>query len=748
MAYKEPINYGFADRYASLRTDDQIRQQAFRTAQMAREDAAGRRIEEAASRSDRVFGEANAQLREDKTGDSPATIAYGYTRALADITSYVASGDLESAYKVYSTRLLEPAQRFHNEFIDFGTAAPRTKNEAAIQTGAQEISLGNYDQHQIALPGGAQTTVGALFRDGKTYKRFQKDTVLQKNFSEATVSGYNSEDSFKRGVFESIVDPVLRDTNHQYRLQHSRLGHYVAQNYDDLLASFGRDGLRLVINDAVDRRVKNGTDLDRIRSLKAIVDAQAGSDSDRYWLVENGISQLDRSVSASTTVPNGSATSPSAERLAAKEMTWALTDPRYQGVSVNFDDDDVRAQMSELNTFFATAEKLRIPFLSDAHAGGAPVRNAVSELIHAANAKGDVSDGNFIRQAQSSLSFCQNLLSGGCAPSSSKPSVDPASDDNPASVFGSTTGSDLLDSARKSMLKTLWGDIVVPSQARGKRSDIAIRDLCRPDSRERAELVSGWTRDIAEKTLISPAAAEYLASGLVSEAFGADGTVRAPNLPETMKRLAFDKKLGEENPEVQRELIRWYKAENILAPMLVGAEQEILPYITDPYVGQGLKTKEQVAVALGKFRRDCEILAERGIPFTHAVNAVKKTCRWLAPSGRSILADGSVATIVPDAKFAKLSPEQRRGAISDRDPRAKGHRPELVQQSGNINEASVEPVSVGGVTTQRIRPGDWEKNENAVRATQMVLRQIFDSNLKITDAADRKAATTQNPFSM
>lgn len=754
MAYREPIDYSFAGRYTTeaLGTEDnaqKIQQDRYRTAQLAHAAAAGQREEAEAAKADTVFGGVEGQLRSDRSGTSPATYAYGYARAIADIKSYVANGDLESANRVYASRLRDPATKYHNEFIDFGTARARNKTEAAVQIGAQNISLGLYDNEQVSVNGQAMT-LGSLFRDGNAFKSLQRDSILQRSFSKPVVESYNSDDPFRQGIFRTVVNPVLQDGgNHPYRFQHTRLATYLQQNFDGLKEDLGEEGMKLAVNDAVDNRVKNGTELDRLRSLRTWVanQANANPNADRFWLVEQGLSQFSGSAASSLTTAGGKPPSPSAERFHAKVMNWTLNDPRYAGVTVDFNSDAVRSQMAGISKFVATADRLRVPFLVEANQGGAPVRNAISELVHAASSGEDVSASNFIEQANQSLESAMGLLSGGCTPAARNNGSDPSADGPASSVFGSTSGSESFDSTRRAMLRTLWGENLLQSQSRGMRADVAFRTLCTPGSDERNSLVRGWARDIAETSLLTPETSAILANGFANEIFRPDGTVRAPDMFGVMSRLAFDKKFGEEHPAQQKELLRWFKSEKLMGPMMADAHNEILPYLTDTLVGQGLKTSGEIASALAKFDSFALALAEKGRPYRHAIEAVKRQGRWLVPSGASILADGSRALVVSDEEFRKMKDAAKtrgeqlpRDIVSSADRRALGRRPELVQASGDLDQADIPSVVVDGVATEQILPGDWSKNPNKVRQVQMMLQKVMEDNRKIGAARAGKAA--------
>lgn len=766
----------FRRKYAGLEDALESQQREYETERLGWAQAAGRREAAAAEESEATFAGLTEGLNDP---DSIYSHIQSYASDVSNIGALAQSGNMYGAYDKY-TALRTFIDGNRDALSKVASAVPQRGNqfEAGLVKMANSMLSSGFDAQKFILDNGSpnarEATLGEMFRDGETFKR-QTDNLARVGISEPVrgiLTDMSEENRDRRNLFMRITDPlVAQRESAPNRYQLSDYADYFAKEWNGIVEDIGVDGAQALVNDALGNRITVGTAVDTARTVRSLVRAQlaAQPDADRARLVSAAVGQINRltqhlGVSPATA---GQPLPDSVNRFVTKTMEFVTQGTRG---AVNFDNPDVRRALEDVTGVFAQAERLGIPLLNEVGEGGADLRNGIADFVSAAMENRPPDDSNVINRMYGSINLTAHVLSGGTTPTPTKAGTDPrdGSGDG-AKMFGNTSGSPVVDAIRSGM----WTDLtrmVIPRVASGIREDLVLQSIATTQEL-RDELAQKWAHSIMVGGGLSNATARAVATVAVSQLAGSDGGLREINVRETMAEMAFDKGV---DPVVRKELLRWYKAENLSPEILAPLEKTVIPLLYDSTVGYGVKGKDEAAAYLNMLAQKAVDMLGEGMDPSAIYEKFASIGRYYSPTGRYFLTGDPVArdpTSDPRYQAAlvarrqgkrykvpkTLDPRERelemdndglraiRDAISQEYSR-NGY-PEIMTtgEFTNLNMVKTPTVAIGGQLMSGTPLYAFRDNRETFMSVQRMYREFYDRMMKeqaaATAAAAKKAAT-------
>lgn len=727
-----------------------------------------------------LFDGALAEIRGPLSSDSAAQSAYSYAQSVVNIQNLTRGGHMEDAYSSYAM-LRDSVDTHRDMFMRYAATKPINKAEQDIQIGAMKMSRYEFDSEKLELPDGTTTTIGQFYRDGGTFKKFTRKTMVGENFSTPVVDVFSmSTDGLdeasadyvnrKKDVLGIAVNPVVDYVagphrgvaqKHPNRIQHSNIADYVNKEYDSLVDELGDDGLRLLITDAVDNRCQDGSAMMTMKYVRGAVRARAesGDPTDRRELVRRTLDELDRQMRSIGLPPNAPGRAASAMTDSARRLAMLTIDSVSDGgrSPIDFDDPYAQRAMQDVMSFVASSDNMRIPFLSMMKDNGQSFRDAAASYVRQYTSDGAPPQDNVFKQAMDSRDTVNLLFSGGCkdVPGATDRVRDTArSSYDPVSTLGSTSGNSMMDSLRLRMSSVLWGSFVLPRQLRGERADLAIQTvLSNPD--EAGQLQSMLTREVKAMTGFSDnTASAFVKNALSSVQNGDQGGLAPIDLNQVMvgmvgTSLTRNDRDSGVDPRVSRELIRWFTATNTDDQYFAALEQGIESQLIDPVCGMGYKDAKDLAAAKLRLRLEAVDAIRAGkdpLPIYRMAarrgNICVPTGNWYLPDGQMINAREFEILAGRGGKDAKGNPERLPGnhplmQIEDRDELLRKAFPEMRElynvDLDELDERTCPPLrDFNGTPVLGFIPRySFSSNPEALRAYAQQTRQMHALSKKL-----------------
>lgn len=725
------------DAEASRRYEDEMDQ--YRLSSARRSDAAGQRAEDddAAQRS--VFRDARAQIESRNPEDTPLGSAYSYPSQLASILTLTRAGKLEEGYAEFD-RLDRRADAFRKTDIAAASTRPANDFEKAVQMGAQHRSQKMYLTQEVALPDGTRTTLGELYRDGRSYKKFSYDAVMRSSFSKEAADSYHSDDPFRASVFREIVDPVVKDPrraqggSHEYKTQYYDLAEYVYRDFDDMKSELGENGFRRLVMDAVEKRVSKGVAIEMMDRVRDYVYAQRQADpgADPAELVRKSIGQFDRMCKSLTV--SGRDVPDDVTRYVSKIMSVVTENSRG---AVDFDDDRTREAMESVTRVVADFDRLGVKLMPLMDEGGTNVSRAFAEYVDAASSGSPVPESNTLVRLENALRYSAGMFSAEASPVERNVKMtDPRTGrDNPSVMLGYTTGNTGVDFAVTRMVAAMNRKYIVPMVSGGLREDLAIQKMF---SEHGPEVLDDWTRALSTFTGMPKPAARVCAQAMMRQ-MTADGGAVPVSPVKTIQSLVFSDDLYDRNPQAAIGLRRWLKSTGMAGKTLEGAKNELLATLMDADVGMGMNGPQAMAVANSYVNRAIGMMEEGGNgPGWLKLQAGKG--RALIPTGKFTVpghVDGfgrarqfDVKELEAMAKKSGRTPDEFWASVI----------PSVTMWYGQLKDLAYNDVQAPGVYVPGVYAGQFLDNRAAVVASQRQLKELVKRNAERQKAAEKAAA--------
>ena len=766
----------FRRKYAGLEDVLGTRQQEYETERIGWAQAAGRREAAAAEETEKVYSNLMA-------GGDLLSRLRSYTDEVNGISQLAQSGDLYGAYDKYAA-----LQNFVNEnragLNNVASALSRRgdKDSMSLADTARDMLGSGFNTAKFISDIGTgyaqETTLGAMFRDGETFKN-QSSNFARAGLSSPVVkimSDISEENRGKRDLFGKIVSPLVASQNlSPNRFQLSDYATFLASNWDGLVEDLGQDGLGALVDDALGNRVSVGTAQTMADVVRNIVrkQAEANPETDRAQLVGSAIRQMNRMIQqyGSSSETAGQPVPPSVNRMVTKTAQFVVNG----NPNVNFDNLDVQKAMGDVMGVFAKAERLNIPLVNEIGEGGADIRKGISEFVSAAMENRLPDSSNVINRMNGAIETARTMVTGGLQDLPGTLGTDPRQGNGDgARMLGRTSGSAVLDATLTNMWSDLAG-ILVKGVARGTREDLALSGLGN-ESPERDELLEKWTSTLVTGCGLSKSVAGSVARAAISKMVGFDGTLRPVNLKETISEIAFDKDVNE---TTRAGLLRWVKAENLSAEVLAPLEKKVLPMIFDPVVGYGVKNINEAAPYLTQLAQKSVDMMANGFDPTSVYTDFAKNGRSYVPTGRYFITGSLVAQDPRDSPIYKEAVKaQEKGEATytlpsksgfggqkiPLDPEGKGLTrvlsmvmlsysrqgyPEVMAPGsfGDLDNVVIPSMWVGGQEMPSLRKDGFTKNREEFMNLQRLYYGFYQrqqaEQAAATAAAAKKAATKE-----
>lgn len=704
-----------------------------------------------------VFGRAWSDVEKDSDGTATAAgTALGYSNVTAEIKFLVKDGKLREAANLYRTRLIDPRDSFRAGWQELSTAAAENDKDAALRDCAFNMLERKFDETQVVMANGRETTIGGLFARDQ-YKDFLAEDLRRERFSPGFIARYDSDDQFTRDTFRGIADPVLNmyaDRKSLFEASRmaggtsdmpslgtvSEFGTYLDRNFDDLRADLGDAGLSRLVQDAKDLRIKNGTYEDSFEFVRAFANNRKtdDADADMSLAVQDGIKAYDW-IQKLAAGPDGSV-SPDAARTMSKFARWAVE----SGVS-DFDNDDVRRRFMELANLTATLSRLDVPVFSYASAAGAKFRKSVGQSLLAAQFNADLPRDNYARKLGDLVTRAIPLLTAGTTAANEQVAkADPrVGRGELAAVARATTGRPALDNALARMLGTFVDQAVADMSVNDgtETADALARAMADQGVRAR------WAQDVSATMSLTPDTARVVVDEFARE-MSEGGGLRAGNLAGVLTRIAKMEPLNPAERRAKTEVERWLHAEEMGNTLYADRKAAAVEHIlrTSP----GATRQQAEAAAQSALQKDydhfvaghgrgtaLDTLANTGVGFVQ-----RRDPGTGYPVAR--LEDGKNVIVVPRGQMGKVEASLKEaykgddaayrvalgGFVEEGSPTLRSAVPMIDARAMDLRKYSAAQLSVGNVMLPGIEPGLIETDRNAFYQLHGVWRQLYEAQIK------------------
>lgn len=729
------------DAEASRRYEDEMDQ--YRLAAARRTDTAGRYAEEDAAAQRSVFSGAREQIGSRDPGSTPLGSAFMYATSLASIVTQTNAGKLEDAYAEFD-RLDKQADAFLKNDIAVASTRPNNDFEKSLQMSAQARSQKQYLSQPVELPDGTKTTLGSLFRDGQSYKKFSYDSVMRSSFSREVSDSYHSDDPFRASVFREIVDPVVKDPrrkvggSHEYKTQFYDVAEYVNRDFDDMKSELGEKGFHRLVMDVVEKRVSKGVAVEMMDRVRDYVYAQRQADpnADPAELVRKSIGQFDRMCKSisdpSKPIPDD------VTRYVSKVMTAVTENSRG---AVDFDDDRTRAAMDAVTRTVADFDRLGVKLMPLMDEGRSDVSKSFAEYVESVSSGAGEPESNILTRLGNTFRVTTRMFSAGATPADAPVKMtDPRTGrDNPSVVLGYTTGNDGVDFAVMRMVAAMNRKYLVPMVSGGLREDLAIQKMF---SDHGPELVEDWTRSMSTFTGMPKSAARACVETMVRQ-ISEDGGAGLVDPMKTMQSLVFSDDLYKRDPQAAVGLRRWMKSSGVAGKVLADAKSELVSTLMDPDVGMGLQGPQAIAVA-NSYVQSAIAMMEAGANGPGWLKQQAGKGRAFIPTGKF-----TVPGQVDDAGQPKQFDVKELEALLRKSGQTPAKFwasviPAVTMWSGQLNKLSYGAVKAPGVYIPGVSPGQYVNDRAAVAASQRQLKELVERNAKKQTDAEKKLSNSDD----
>ncbi|MCF0232394.1 MAG: hypothetical protein HUJ63_09075 [Enterococcus sp.] len=518
-----------------------------------------------------------------------------------------------------------------------------------MQAAYSALATRAYAKIPIALPTGETVDAGTFF-SGDGYKRYQSDVVTRSAFSTAVRDAVKGEDGDLAGVVGLAVGPVVefaagqKGTGrlHPERTELSAIADYVVANYSSLKESLGVDGLRHLVADAVDRRAKLGGAVDFMAAAAEVASAGANGGQAGLQGVRRVLSSYDRMARSLAGDGNTSgALPPAMDRLLMRTMVAAAK----SGAAVDFSNPAVVAGMQNLMGVVNAYERMRVPVVGKAAAGGADVTNALAGALAGFADGNGVDENNLFYQLSSLLDLSAGLMSGGMGRAKRDASADPSVHAGPSGVLAATSGDGNVDAAVARMTATVLRN-AVQSVANGHSAVDAVRKL-KLNPNEDGSIVGEWANDIDATTGLGLGVSRAVAARAARHVYN-DGSLRQFDLMGTLRGMALDSDYKKAAPDDYKKVMRFLKAHGqvgtVLAPKMAEYEAMMSHPLTGGFPGKGGDSARKAMVA--KALMAATDIAETGRDPTSYIAGLMNHGRALVPvPGVFVDPNGAVGTL-------------------------------------------------------------------------------------------------------
>lgn len=291
----------FRRKYAGLEDVVFSRQDPYEEERLARVEASERHAYEIAERSAATFA---ILLKEGGASDSLLSKILSYDSEVGSIAAQAQSGDLYGAYDKYAA-LRNFVKSNRAKLSRVACAVPRQGNqwEAGLVKRANSMLSSEFDATKFILNNGSPyarvATLGEMFRDGKTFKRYPDNLVLA-GLSESVrrvLTDRSEKNRKRRNILMQVTDPIVASKwGAPNRFQLLTYADYLAKEWDGIVEDIGMDGAQTLVNDALANRIVSDTAIDTARTIRTVVRAQlaANPKADSARLVSSALAQIAR----------------------------------------------------------------------------------------------------------------------------------------------------------------------------------------------------------------------------------------------------------------------------------------------------------------------------------------------------------------------------------------------------------------------------------------------------------------------